>query len=1128
MCTGSNALQTAIEVKQKRLKERPIRTITVIICSLLLYSKAIALEDLPIKGKLIYQNNLSTEADVANWIMEGPGVIEFKDGWMELFSPNAEFHHVFWCREDFPDNFVAEWDVQNLNTASGLCIVFFAAHGTHGQDIFEEKLPKRNGDFKWYIKDQLNSYHISYYTNTPKKPNRGKANLRKNNQFRLVQEGKEGIPADSTEVHHVSLIKEGPRIRMLIDGHKIIDWTDTDETDPRASYTSGKFGLRQMQWTHFRYRNLRVHEVLSPESFKMTMADLPLIHPKQREWASPSRGNVVAKNPPALLWETTPGKNVRYEVRLSRDASFRSEDTYNYPDIPWALLNPDRHLGPESWYWQVRRQGGDWSATHHFVVDTSSMEWSPPSTDVLFDAVPDYRPRVLVDAPDLQNFREQASKRPERKRIIQAADSVFERKIPSEKEDILKIVGATPKKTEKLRKDASKEIGQTLYAGVSPLCRAYLLTGEKRYAEEAIRWAMEASTWDPDGVTHINDFGDSRIMLSMAMVYDSLQEYLSDDETRLLGEATAARARNFYERYVNEKEALVLSNHLWQHILHYFFDTAIALKGDYPEADKWLSYLYNLFLARTPVIGGKDGGWVHGLSYFRMNFETLIDIPLRIKAYTGYNFFEQTPWYVENVNYFLYGFPPGSAGTGFADNSHDLPEPRGDYLAYADALSRITGNAHAAWYSNEIARVSTDLTPHYQDYWRNDYSEDGEIATNLGDTTMLRWVRLRYLYKMEAPEPEAPTDLPMARAFKGIGLVTLHAQPLDQPADSNLFFAMRSSPYGAHSHMLADQNTFNMIYGGDRLFYHTGNKVAMGAPHRLLYYKHTKSHNGILINGEGQPYTTEAYGWIEDFINGEKLAYVVGNASNAYRSAEENIDTGLQTFRRHVLMLRPNIIVIYDELEAEQPSEWTYALHSYHEMRMDVDAAVLHAQNEKGYARVHIYGSSPLEWDVSHEYPVPASNWRGITDAEGNLKEYTNNAWHFSATSESVPKMRYLSIFEVQPNAFSQPFSFSETITGEDGALSFGDWTIRAELNPDALPRIQISNTINDIYFDSNGKSIMTTDGPSHKLRTEGAQLIERKSGFWIVHESSIEAPPGAIEAAKHLLDKNTDPQCEK
>jgi S-adenosylhomocysteine hydrolase len=107
-------------VKQKRLKERPIRTITVIICSLLLYSKAIALEDLPIKGKLIYQNNLSTEADVANWIMEGPGVIEFKDGWMELFSPNAEFHHVFWCREDFPDNFVAEWDVQNLNTASGL------------------------------------------------------------------------------------------------------------------------------------------------------------------------------------------------------------------------------------------------------------------------------------------------------------------------------------------------------------------------------------------------------------------------------------------------------------------------------------------------------------------------------------------------------------------------------------------------------------------------------------------------------------------------------------------------------------------------------------------------------------------------------------------------------------------------------------------------------------------------------------------------------------------------------------------------------------------------------------------------------------------------------------------------
>jgi hypothetical protein len=97
--------------------------------------------------------------------------------------------------------------------------------GENGEDIFDPSLPKRDGDFTWYIKDRLNSYHISYYANTPKKPDRGKANLRKNNTFNLVQEGEEGIPSRSTEVHQVKLMKEGPQIRMFIDGRKVIDWT---------------------------------------------------------------------------------------------------------------------------------------------------------------------------------------------------------------------------------------------------------------------------------------------------------------------------------------------------------------------------------------------------------------------------------------------------------------------------------------------------------------------------------------------------------------------------------------------------------------------------------------------------------------------------------------------------------------------------------------------------------------------------------------------------------------------------------------------------------------------------------------------------------------------------------------
>ncbi|MEZ4902107.1 MAG: hypothetical protein R2822_10295 [Spirosomataceae bacterium] len=78
--------------------------------------------------------------------------------------------------------------------------------------------------------------------------------------------------------------------------------------------------------------------------------------------------------------------------------------------------------------------------------------------------------------------------------------------------------------------------------------------------------------------------------------------------------------------------------------------------------------------------------------------------------------------------------------------------------------------------------------------------------------------------------------------------------------------------FGAYGHILSDQNTFNILVGGKRLFYRTGYKVAMDDPHRLGWSKHTKSQNGILINGEGQPYSAEAYGYFSRFLQGEELA----------------------------------------------------------------------------------------------------------------------------------------------------------------------------------------------------------------------------------------------------------------
>ena len=839
---------------------------------------------------------------------------------------------------------------------------------------------------------------------------------------------------------------------------------------------------------------------------RSVMQGLPVIHGKERIWSIPAFGNVAEKNPPFLKWRKQSGKDVRYDVRLSQDAIFSEADTLSSQGIPFALFNPHQLLKFGKWYWQVRVSGEDWSETQQFLITEDSAVWDPPTPEYFIQRLPDYHPRVLVDAPEIDAFRFNSAKTAEAKHIIAEADEYLNLTPPSENHNITDIVGESAEKTDKLQKDASKELGSELFMGVDPLCKAYVLTGDRRYAETAKIWALEAARWDPDGVTRINDFGDSRIMLSMALVYDTLHALLDDAEKQQLLKAVAARGGNFYRDYKNNKEAVVLSNHVWQHIFHYLFDTALAVQGDLPEADEWLTYLYEMFLARAPILGDTDGGWAHGLSYFTMNMAVLVDVPQVLKKVTGFDFIKHTPWYWENTYYFLYAFPPGSAGSGFADNSDDLPEPQGDYLAYADTLSRLVQNPYAAWYRDRI----TDLSQ------KND-----AIGIQLEDTMMLRWYRLKYLYGIAPAEPKSPESLPKSRVFEGVGLVTMHSQDLAKTPEKNLFLAMRSSPFGTYSHMLADNNSFNLVYGGDRLFYHTGYKVAMNAPHRQLFYKHTKSHNGILIDGQGQPYHTEAYGWIENFLTGDSVSYAVGNASNAYDSESEQFDAGLKTFKRHALMLDPDIVVIYDELEAKKPVDWSFLLHSYHEINLNSANRVLFTDNGMGRAKVHLFASDQDTWTVTDKYEVPAENWRGLRDKQGELLQYPDNAWHFAASTGKVKRARFLAIVQVKPSGELMDYDFSELQKIDRDSFILGNWSLTVPMDVSMEARIDILNTSDGVAFTSSGKELEAGDEVFQARSSNSAILAEQVNGNWIFKEA-IPRIPSAAETALKALNLNS------
>ena len=71
-----------------------------------------------VKDKLLYESTMKSPESMMGWKMEGPGTVDFRNGWMHMFSPEEEMHHVYWSPETFPSIFIAEWEVQNIETDS--------------------------------------------------------------------------------------------------------------------------------------------------------------------------------------------------------------------------------------------------------------------------------------------------------------------------------------------------------------------------------------------------------------------------------------------------------------------------------------------------------------------------------------------------------------------------------------------------------------------------------------------------------------------------------------------------------------------------------------------------------------------------------------------------------------------------------------------------------------------------------------------------------------------------------------------------------------------------------------------------------------------------------------------------
>ncbi len=818
-------------------------------------------------------------------------------------------------------------------------------------------------------------------------------------------------------------------------------------------------------------------------------AELPLsarvLHPRLREWPYPKDSVSLGKDELHFLWPGQKGKAVRYRVRIARDSLFRQPILLSDPQ-KWAVYTVRTPIAPGGWYWQYgwqnpEREEWNWSPAYSFRVSEpeKNKEISKSPGEIL-NAVKGTHPRLFGMDKNLALFKNNNSRNPEATAFVGEIQKLVGAPLPPEVPTRPRdTTGMTPVQREKMIEFMYHGFGEKVGRPVIDLSIAWLLTEDERFIKEAIRRAVHLAGLDPAGYSTRDDFNNANVMEAMAWAYDFGYHHLSGPEKELIRKAVTARARPLYEHMVNRFELHFCDNHIWQHLIRNFSVTAVALAGDVPEANEWLSYLYEVWTARFPVLGTADGGWFEGNGYFKVHFQTLIYLPVLWTSLTGTDYF--SPAWMRHLPYYLiYSYPPGAPSTAFGDMHDELTGPSKMYAIFAEALSRKLPDPHLKAYVEKMKRYSPQFF-----------------------TGKDPFVFFRLLTYEPAAPPSAGIQappLPRSRVFRDVGLAAMHSDLSD--TENNVAVYMNANPFGASGHGHAAQNAITINKGNKKLFGGSGYYSNFSDAHTLLHYRSSRAYNTILADSLGQKIGEDGYAWIARHLPGTRIQYTLGDASQAYGDIttpfwlshfkRNNIapdraagygDAGVKRFRRHTLLLDDRYVVIYDELEAAQPVKWTSQFHSPYPLQArNASQENVFELTEEGatLAIGRVFSAFPCHVTAHDRFASPAINWKGRTgDESGTVRDYALQ-WHVGVTTtDRTPACYFLTVLDLRPTG-TQP---SAVQTTSSFSLVLDGWKLEANLRPDQPASLFIKSSDNKTTFHYG------SDDP-HRLHTVAGSSV--------------------------------------
>ncbi|MDR2116560.1 MAG: DUF4962 domain-containing protein [Planctomycetaceae bacterium] len=648
---------------------------------------------------------------------------------------------------------------------------------------------------------------------------------------------------------------------------------------------------------------------------------------KTGEWGRrPFDGQIVAVTPPSFTWR--PAKDgvdgVEHWELVVRNAADK-KIAYQIKDWQFNVHTPPVVLKSGNYVWKYRgvtKKGRvtDWSQEQTFTVPKNARPMPLPLRDELLKRIPSEHPRIFVRPEGIPKLRELAKKElaAEYNNLVKHCDQLLKNPPDTTEPPLYQNRKEWKNELETWWGNRTKTIA--VLENAATLAFVWNLGGNEEYAALAKKLLLAAAQWDPKGATgyRYNDEAGMPFAYHFARTYTFINAKLTEEEKQICRNVMKIRGEEMYKILFPKQFWLPYDSHA-NRAWHFLGEVGLAFHGEIPEADDWIWFAMNKFYAVYPVWSDDDGGWHEGVSYwksYQIRFCWWADA---MQAAFGINAFEK-PYYSQIGYYPMYLMPPGTIGGCFGDLNQEYKST--SCLELVDIVAMQASNPYRRWY---VDAHKTFKTP-------------SNYYTFIRKAAMIGRNADKSVFK-----GKEPIDLPLSKWFKGTGIVTLNTTLLNSANNIQVQFKSTPVPFGSYSHGYDANNSYIFSAWNENLLINSGRRDYYGSPHHAKWMWSTRSENNITVDGIGQlKRSNEAIGEIIRCENiqlddGTECDIVIGEAAASYRTDKETpkelaqkYPNGkiLDSFRRHLVFLKPDVLVVYDRLKAVKPAAFDYWLHA--------------------------------------------------------------------------------------------------------------------------------------------------------------------------------------------------------